>query len=49
MGADHTTHGQEAYYAITYYAASAGQTLSISWVNTTGNGNVTMQGVALAP
>jgi hypothetical protein len=44
-----TTHGQEAYYAITYYAASAGQTLSISWVNTTGNGNVTMQGVALAP
>jgi len=44
-----TTHGQEAYYAITYNAASAGQTLSISWVNTTGNGNVTMQGVALAP
>jgi hypothetical protein len=44
-----TTHGQEARYAITYNAASAGQTLKISWVNTTGNGNVTMQGVALAP
>jgi len=29
--------------------ASAGQTLTISWINITGNGNVTMQGVALAP
>jgi hypothetical protein len=44
-----TTHGREAYYVITYNAASAGQTLTISWVNATGNGNVTMQGVALAP
>ncbi len=44
-----TSHGQEAYYAITYNAGSAGQTLTISWVNTTGGGNVTMQGVALAP
>jgi hypothetical protein len=44
-----TSHGKEAYYAITYNAASAGQTLTILWVNTTSNGNVTMQGVALAP
>jgi uncharacterized protein YpmB len=44
-----TSHGQEAYYAITYNAGSAGQTLTISWVNTTGSGNVTMQGVALSP
>jgi hypothetical protein len=44
-----TTHGQEARYAITYNAASSGQTLTISWLNITGSGNVTMQGVALAP
>ncbi len=44
-----TSQGKEAYYAITYNAASAGQTLTISWVNTTSNGNVTMQGAALAP
>jgi hypothetical protein len=44
-----TSHGKEAYYAITYNAASAGQTLTISWVNTTSNGNVTMQGAAFAP
>ncbi|MBV9768587.1 MAG: hypothetical protein JOZ32_03360, partial [Bryobacterales bacterium] len=35
-------------YTLTYSAASAGQTLTISWVNTTGAGNVTLNGAALS-
>jgi hypothetical protein len=34
-------------YTLTYSAASAGQTLSIQWVNATDSGNVTLGGAAL--
>ena len=36
-------------YTLTYYAASPGQTLTISWVMTSGTGNVTLNGAALSP
>jgi len=43
------TSGQyDRNYTLTYSAASAGQTLTISWVNTTGAGNVTLNGAALS-
>jgi hypothetical protein len=42
-----TSHGKEAYYAITYKANSPGQTLTVTWTNTTAGGNVTIQSVAL--
>jgi hypothetical protein len=35
-------------YTLTYTAASAGQTLTVSWVATSGGGNVTLNGAALA-
>ena len=35
-------------YTVTYIAASAGQTLTISWVITSGTGNVTLNGAALS-
>ncbi len=35
-------------YTLTYSAASAGQTLTVSWVMTSGAGNVTMNGAALS-
>jgi hypothetical protein len=35
-------------YTLTYSAASAGQTLTISWVMTSGSGNVTLNGAALS-
>ena len=34
-------------YVLSYQAASAGQTLTISWVRTSGTGNVTLNGAAL--
>jgi hypothetical protein len=36
-------------YTLIYSAASAGQTLSVSWVMTSGIGNVTLNGAALSP
>jgi hypothetical protein len=36
-------------YTLTYNAASVAQTLTISWVMTSGNGNVTLGGAALSP
>jgi len=42
-----TSHGKEAYYSITYKAGSPGQSLTVTWTNTTNSGNVTIQGVAL--
>ena len=35
-------------YTLTYSAASAGQTLTVSWVMTAGTGNVTLNGAALS-
>jgi hypothetical protein len=35
-------------YTLTYSAASAGQTLTVTWVMTTGTGNVTLNAAALA-
>ena len=35
-------------YTLTYQAASAGQALNISWVLTSGGGNVTLNGAALS-
>ncbi len=35
-------------YTLTYSAATAGQTLTVSWVMTSGAGNVTLNGAALA-
>jgi hypothetical protein len=35
-------------YTLTYSAASAGQTLKVSWVTNAGSGNVTLNGAALA-
>ena len=35
-------------YTLTYSAASAGQTLAITWVATSGEGNVTLSGAGLA-
>ncbi len=35
-------------YTLTYKAASAGQTLTVSWINTSGTGNVTLNGAALS-
>jgi hypothetical protein len=35
-------------YTLTYTAASAGQTLAVSWVVTSGTGNVTLNGAALS-
>jgi hypothetical protein len=35
-------------YTLTYDAASAGQTLTISWVTNAGSGNVTLNGAALS-
>jgi hypothetical protein len=34
-------------YTFTYNSASAGQTLKLTWVDTSGGGNVTLNGVAL--
>ena len=34
-------------YTITYSAASAGQTLTVQWVNATASGNVALGGAAL--
>jgi Bacterial Ig-like domain (group 1)/Invasin, domain 3 len=34
-------------YTITYTAASSGQTLTITWINATASGNVTLSGAAL--
>ncbi len=48
---DATTSVNSAYdrnYTLTYSAASAGQTLTVSWVNSSGSGNVTLNGAALA-
>ena len=42
------TGGQyDRNYTLTYKAASAGQTLTVSWVTTSGAGNVTLNGAAL--
>ncbi len=35
-------------YTLTYSAASAGQTLTVSWVMTSGEGNMTLNGAALS-
>ncbi len=48
---DSTTPANGQYdrnYTLTYNAASAGQTLTVSWVTTSGGGNVTLNGAALA-
>jgi len=48
---DSTTPANGQYdrnYTLTYKAASAGQTLTVSWVATSGAGNVTLNGAALA-
>ena len=37
----------DAVYTITYNAAQAGQTITITWVQSAGTGNVTIQGAAL--
>ena len=43
------TSGQyDRNYTLTYNAASAGQTLTVSWVGSSGGGNVTINGAALA-
>jgi hypothetical protein len=47
---DVTSAGSAAYdrnYALTYNAGTAGQTLTVSWVMTSGTGNVTLNGAAL--
>jgi hypothetical protein len=51
---DTTTSSNTQYdrnYALTYNAASAGQTLTVTWVMTSGSGtgNVTLNGAALSP
>ena len=43
------TSQYDAVYTLTYRAASAGQQLVVSWTQASGSGNVTLQGVALAP
>ena len=44
-----TVNGQyDRNYTLTYAAASTGQTLKISWVTTSGTGNVTLNGTALS-
>ena len=48
---DSTTPANGQYdrnYTLTYKAASAGQTLTVSWIATSGAGNVTLNGAALA-
>ena len=48
---DSTTSVNAQYdrnYTLTYNAASAGKTLMVSWVMTSGTGNVTLNGAALA-
>src|SRR5581483_3987433 len=43
-----TVTGQyDRNYTLTYSAASAGQTLTVSWVMSSGNGNVTLNAAAL--
>jgi hypothetical protein len=47
---DSTTPANGQYdrnYTLSYHAASAGQTLKVSWVMTSGGGNVTLNGAAL--
>ena len=39
--------GDNVVFTIRYRAASAGQTLSLKWINTTNRGNVTFQAVTL--
>ena len=38
----------DGVYALTYKAASAGQTISVNWTQASGSGNVTLQGAALS-
>jgi PKD repeat protein len=38
----------DGVYTLTYKAASAGQRISVKWTQTSGSGNVTLQGAALA-
>ena len=48
---DSTTPASGQYdrnYALTYNAASTGQTLTVTWVATSGGGNVTLNGAALS-
>ena len=43
------TSGQYDYnYTLTYNAASAGQTLTVTWKMSSGTGNVTLSGAALS-
>ena len=49
--ADSTTPASGQYdrnYALTYNAASTGQALTVTWVATSGGGNVTLNGAALS-
>ena len=41
--------GPDGVYTLTYRAASAGQTISVTWIQASGAGSVTLQGAALAP
>jgi hypothetical protein len=42
------TGAYDENYTLTYSAASAGQTLTVSWVMSSGTGNVTLNGAALS-